>query len=222
MLRICAVFVLLLPAAGLHGAPSEAGPSGLVRVIDGDTIDVGDVRVRLHGIDAPENGQTCTNVNGVVWDCGRWVTQEARARWQGAHARCETRDIDRFGRTVALCRIDGVDIAQELVRDGLALAYRHFSMAYDQDERSAALAGRGLHAHRMARPADHRKAGSRNQTPPDPDCVIKGNISRTGERIYHMPGQAFYDQTRINTSAGQRWFCSEAEARRAGWRKARR
>jgi len=54
-------------------------------------------------------------------------------------------------------------------------------------------------------------------------CGIKGNIStRTGERIYHMPGQKYYLATRINWwSRGERWFCSEADARAAGWRKSR-
>ncbi len=52
-------------------------------------------------------------------------------------------------------------------------------------------------------------------------CVIKGNVSfSTGERIYHVPGQAYYDQTTVNESYGERWFCSEEAAQTAGWRKA--
>ncbi|OAM77761.1 hypothetical protein [Devosia elaeis] len=52
-------------------------------------------------------------------------------------------------------------------------------------------------------------------------CVIKGNVNTKGEKIYHVPGQRYYDDTRIQASHGERWFCSEAEARAAGWRKAR-
>jgi hypothetical protein len=52
-------------------------------------------------------------------------------------------------------------------------------------------------------------------------CVIKGNISREGERIYHMPGQRYYDKTIVNWIKGERWFCTEQEAVRAGWRKAK-
>lgn len=53
-------------------------------------------------------------------------------------------------------------------------------------------------------------------------CNIKGNISQTtGARIYHVPGQKYYDATVINPRAGERWFCSEAEARAAGWRQSR-
>lgn len=54
-------------------------------------------------------------------------------------------------------------------------------------------------------------------------CNIKGNISiDTGERIYHVPGQEHYWETKISPEYGERWFCSEAEARGAGWRRARR
>jgi len=52
--------------------------------------------------------------------------------------------------------------------------------------------------------------------------VIKGNIGGTGGRIYHLPGQADYEATRINEKKGERWFCSEAEARAAGFRRADR
>lgn len=52
-------------------------------------------------------------------------------------------------------------------------------------------------------------------------CNIKGNISRRGERIYHVPGGRYYDATWINPLLGERWFCSEAEATAAGWRRSR-
>ena len=54
------------------------------------------------------------------------------------------------------------------------------------------------------------------------ECRIKGNISRDGTRIYHVPGGQYYERTRISPSKGKRWFCSEAKARSAGWRKSRR
>ena len=56
--------------------------------------------------------------------------------------------------------------------------------------------------------------------PPLAGCPIKGNVSlRTGERIYHAPGQKYYYATRINWVRGERWFCSELAARAAGWRR---
>jgi murein DD-endopeptidase MepM/ murein hydrolase activator NlpD len=59
-------------------------------------------------------------------------------------------------------------------------------------------------------------------TEPPPGCDIKGNISqRTGERIYHLPGQRYYDKTVIAPEDGEAWFCTEAEARENGWRKSK-
>ncbi len=55
----------------------------------------------------------------------------------------------------------------------------------------------------------------------DAACAIKGNINRRGERIYHRPGSASYDDTRIDERRGERWFCTEEEARAAGWRAPR-
>ena len=53
------------------------------------------------------------------------------------------------------------------------------------------------------------------------DCRIKGNINDRGVKIYHLPGSEHYADTRIDTARGERWFCSEAEAQAAGWRRAR-
>lgn len=58
-------------------------------------------------------------------------------------------------------------------------------------------------------------------TPPA-NCLIKGNISSSGEKIYHVPGGAFYNQTIIDPSKGERWFCTEQEAIANGWRKSLR
>jgi hypothetical protein len=70
--------------------------------------------------------------------------------------------------------------------------------------------------------ADTQLASSAWAMVPGSGCNIKGNVSRnTGERIYHVPGQRYYAATKISLIHGERWFCSEEEARRAGWRKSR-
>lgn len=222
MVRFCLLCVTLVIA----GVVSAQEFSGLVRVVDGDTLDMDGTRVRLHGIDAPELGQHCTRSDGVRWDCGTWVAAHVRA-WIGAReVTCETVDTDRYGRVVAQCDMAGRDIGRRLVRDGLAVAYRKYSMAYDTDEKAAEAARRGLHGHGMRRPAayrnDQRTRTGQMSGAADPACVIKGNISRAGTRIYHMPGQAFYARTVIRTGVGERWFCTEVEARAAGWRRAKR
>jgi hypothetical protein len=57
-------------------------------------------------------------------------------------------------------------------------------------------------------------------TAQSPGCVIKGNIS-SGGKIYHVPGGGSYTATKIDPSAGERWFCTDAEAVANGWRKAK-
>jgi len=211
-------FAISLLAASYVLAESPNGP---IRVIDGDTLDVGGTRVRLHGIDAPEARQRCETEQGVSWDCGAWVSREVRARYQGKTAVCEPLDRDRYGRIVARCVVGGQDMGAMLVGDGLAFAYRRYSMDYDLIEKQAAVAERGLWAMRVQDPAAFRREGGAAPQAAN-NCNIKGNISAKGERIYHRPGQEHYDRTRINTAQGERWFCSRAEAEAAGWRAARR
>ncbi|WP_442754253.1 phospholipase D-like domain-containing protein [Methylocystis sp. JAN1] len=51
-------------------------------------------------------------------------------------------------------------------------------------------------------------------------CLIKGNVSRNGERIYHVPGDRTYERVRMDKGRDKRWFCTEEQAVAAGWRKA--
>lgn len=209
--------------------------SGAARVIDGDTLDVGDRRVRIFGIDAPERDQTCRNAAGREWACGAWATVEITRRFGGRVLTCTELDRDRHGRTVARCEdADGADVARVLTETGAAFAYRRFSHDYVAAEEVARAAGAGVWAGAAIRPAMFRRAqGAAASAEPEAGigaaaaavgrkaCVIKGNIS-AGGRIYHSPGQVDYDRTRISTDRGERWFCSAREARAAGWRPARR
>lgn len=68
-----------------------------------------------------------------------------------------------------------------------------------------------------------QQSSSPSQADQQQSCNIKGNISiNSGKKIYHVPGQKFYNSTKISPEYGERWFCSEAEARAAGWTKAKR
>nr|WP_246044001.1 thermonuclease family protein [Ruegeria sediminis] len=194
--------------------------SGPVRVVDADTWDVGGVRVRLHGIDAPEMDQTCQSREGADWSCGVWATDKVRRAYEGRTARCRPLDRDRYGRTVARCEVAGEDVGRTLVEKGLAFAFRKYSGDYVSQERVAMAEKSGLHSGTVQAPWLFRAAGGAAKAPSD--CRIKGNISAEGERIYHVPGQRHYARTQINPKKGERWFCSAAEAREAGWRAARR
>ena len=85
----------------VHRAETSATAlSGRPRVVDGDTIDVGGARVRLHGVDAPESDQSCV-AQGTRWPCGRRATRALAGRLGGRTVVCEERDRDRYGRIVA-------------------------------------------------------------------------------------------------------------------------
>ncbi|PRY94568.1 endonuclease YncB(thermonuclease family) [Hasllibacter halocynthiae] len=215
-LRSALVLLLLFPfGAAAHGF------EGAVRVVDGDSLHVGAVEVRLHGIDAVERDQTCLSPEGVEWACGRWVTGQVREAFEGRHATCDAVERDRYGRTVATCAIGGRDVGGRIVAAGLAVAFLRYSAAYAGEEAAARAAGRGLHAGTFERPADHRAATrAAAGGPPDPGCAIKGNRSASG-RVFHVPGSRFYERTGIDESRGERWFCSVEEARAAGWRAPR-
>ncbi|WP_298847042.1 thermonuclease family protein [uncultured Ruegeria sp.] len=215
MLRICLVFVLLLPTL-THAAERLAGR---VDVIDADTWDVGGVRVRLHGIDAPELDQTCQDSDGSSWPCGAWATHRVRQKYQGQTASCVPLDRDRYGRIIAQCKVERVDVAAQIVGQGLAFAYRKYSDVYVRAEKGAKVRNRGLHQTQVQVPWVHRAEG---KTKSSEGCRIKGNVSSKGEKAFHVPGQTYYAKTRISAAKGERWFCSTAEARAAGWRAARR
>lgn len=197
---------------------------GSVRVIDGDTIDVGTARVRLHGLDAPEQGQHCGAGGSGHWACGAWVTENLRQMVDGRMARCVELDRDRYDRIVARCFVDGEDVGEQMVSRGFAVAFTRYSMDYTMHETAAREAGLGLHAVAFDPPAQYRKRSAQKATKSaQKECVIKGNISRNGaERIYHMPGQRDYKATRINLSKGERCFDTAEDARLAGWRPAKR
>ena len=216
MFRFC--FIALLGLAATFSAQAQEF-SGKIKVIDADTIDVGATRVRLFGIDAPERAQRC-KLDGQDWRCGRWTTKQVHKVYQGRKARCETVDIDRHGRVVARCFVDGQDIAVYLVRNGIALAYQKYSLDYVDVEKQAFFAKAGIWQSEFQTPAEFRASIRTPEVlPASGDCRIKGNIS-SGGRIFHVPGQENYDRTRINTAKGERWFCTAAEARAAGWRAA--
>ncbi len=212
MVRFCSLVVALL------ASPAFADFSGVVRVIDGDTIEVGQVTVRLHGIDAPEVDQTCETAAGQPFACGVFVSERVHSRYDGEFANCTAVTTDRYGRSVAKCTVNGRDMGEDIVLEGWAEAYRRYSMDYDLAEKSAQVRGVGLWAGSMQSPAEYR--ATRGDVAQDRSCAIKGNISNSG-RIYHMPHNRDYGATRINEAQGERWFCSEAEAQAAGWRPAR-
>ena len=216
---ISSFLILSIAIANLAVASSL---EGRVTVIDGDTLEMHVKRIRLHGIDAPESGQTCRSKSGKTYRCGQLAAIQMAKYIKRKTIRCNVRDTDRYGRLVAVCLADGQDINKRIVSDGFALAYRRYSRDYVAVERDAERDKVGMWQGAFIKPWDWRKGERLAQTKEQKGkCLIKGNISNSG-KIYHTPSSPWYDRTKINTAKGERWFCTEVEAKAAGWRAPKR
>jgi len=246
-----------LPPGTVNSQPDLVLPGTVIRVLDGDTADVqldsGPIRVRFHGVDAPEKSQPLGKAAGA----------HLATMIQGRLVAVLPVEQDAYDRLVGVLYLGETNVNAEMVGTGYAWAYRKVlgALAGDADycrlEDQARDAGLGLWSLPVSERlppweyrADKRNGGGKftdysdetaenciavmGQGPrtvrsptmapsatPKSGCSIKGNISSKGERIYHVPGRGSYAQTEINEEAGERWFCSEYEARQAGWRAPR-
>lgn len=220
------VLVCMLLWSLAHSAVAEdVHISGHASVVDGDTLDVGPIRIRLNGIDAPEVGQTCGRSAGGEWDCATAASNRLEALIAGGVVDCIALEQDPYGRVVATCRSAATaDLGRALVEEGLAWAFVRYSKVYVAEEGKAQAARLGIWQGAAEAPWDYRENrwARAAAASPHPGCPIKGNISvGSGERIYHTPWSPSYERTVIDESKGERWFCNEAEAIAAGWRPAR-
>lgn len=204
---------------------------GIAVAGDGDSLSIRGERIRLFGIDAPEFDQTCIR-GGSRWACGQEAASRLANIVTGKEVRCVPVDRDAFGRIVARCTAGLIDVNRTMVALGFAVAFRKYSTDYASAEESARVNRRGMWAGTFAMPEEVRTAipnqseqrrqlSRKNSVQPIRQassasaCTIKGNRSRRGEWIYHVPGMPYYEQTRAEET-----FCTEAEARAAGYRRA--
>lgn len=209
----------LLTASALPVTPASALElSGIPEISDGDTLRIGDQKIRLHGIDAFENGQDCER-GTRRYNCGAAAENALRALAKDGLT-CQGDSVDGYDRLIAVCRARGRDVNAAMVTSGHALAFRRYSKDYVAEEAEAKASGAGAWAGTFITPWDFRAVrwNAASQLAPDPDCPIKGNINRKGVRIYHTPWSRSYARTKINVAKGERWFCDETEAEAEGWR----
>jgi endonuclease YncB( thermonuclease family) len=211
-------------------------PVWAAECIDGDTLTVDGTKFRLDGIDAPEFNQICLDEKGQEWPCGR-DARDALAKSTGncTAVRCEDKGSDTvYHRRIGLCTAeglragsrlgaDGVTLNEWLVREGWALNFEPYAKGrFLAAQRDAEKNRRGIWKGCFVAPTDWRHWRTNDPLmgsacPGDAakrifDCRIKG--SRTGK--YHHPGCPSYDSTTHVVKS----FCSEDEARAAGYTKA--
>ncbi|WP_181706188.1 thermonuclease family protein [Chthonobacter rhizosphaerae] len=211
-------FLVPLACAAFLACLTPSGATEAVRVVDGDTIRIGRATVRLHGIDAPEAGQSCAAANGGRWSCGKAAVRTLESLVKGRSVTCDDRGSDAYGRTLAVCVAGGKEINRLMVDSGAAWAFRRYSDDYAAAEDRARAARRGIWQAPTETAWDYRAHRWDTAAGAAPaNCPIKGNVSDKG-RIYHAPWSPWYEKTKVSVDKGERWFCSEDEAIAAGWR----
>lgn len=110
-------------------------------ITDGDTLKINGTTYRLWGIDAPEGKQWCEDYPAGVLAA---ATLETLLKGRGP-VFCEPKDTDRYGRTVAVCRVDGRDLGKEMVEMGMAWAFTRYSHDYVAEEERAKRDRLGIH-----------------------------------------------------------------------------
>ncbi|CCE12096.1 putative Staphylococcus nuclease-like protein (SNase-like) [Bradyrhizobium sp. STM 3843] len=239
MKTIIALLLVLFPSLAI-----AADLTGVPKIRQADLVQIGNTRIRLGGIDAPSVDQLCINNHSERWTCGVAARDELIKHVGDKSWTCHPRSIDRRGRQIARCEVDGEDIQKWLVANGWALAYARLSKDYEADEQAAREAKAGMWQGAFIAPWDWRVrnkkttilgatkppenasavllASASGPVAPSPDCTIKGNVNSAGECIYHTPTSRWYSQIKMRIAKGTRWFCSVEEAEAAGCRETRR
>jgi micrococcal nuclease len=204
----------------------------VIQVVDGDTLKVnlnGRVEtIRVIGIDTPETVHPTEPVGCFGYE----ASQKAKELLTNTTVKVVTDEgqgtRDKYDRYLAYITLNsGKDFGTEMIRGGYAYEYTYDSAYQNQSiYKSAEVYARtneiGLWAPEACGAVVRPVSPAASAAPSD-DCTIKGNISyTTGEKIYHTLGQEDYRATVIDTTKGERWFCTESEAEVAGWRKALR
>ncbi|MCZ7595842.1 MAG: thermonuclease family protein [Hyphomicrobium sp.] len=196
---------------------ADGDVEGRGTAVTGDTLRIGSTIVRLNGIEAPEPDQMCTDADGRDWSCGRTARQALAGILRSGRVTCEVSDSSE-GYSSGDCEIDDRDIAAELVRGGHVFAATGLFASYRGLEDEARASKAGLWVGQAMRPSDYRAQKWEEAKREAPDgCPIKGNV-RGGRRFYVVPWARGYERVRVSASRGERWFCSESEAREAGFK----
>lgn len=208
---------------GNYGVNFEKRLHLVEKVVDGDTLIIENgIRIRLLGIDAPESVE-CFGVESKQRLSALVLGQEILLEKD----QTASDNYDRLLRYVVLRNenpeIDDVLINNELVRDGYAKsAYikpnRRYLSQFQASEREAQDEGSGMwSACEMEEKVDLER--EQDSDPFSNECVIKGNIGKSYEKDYFLPGCPNYKRVKIDPRKGEKWFCTEEDAQDSGWQK---
>ena len=141
---------------------------GIPRVIDGDSLEINDNKIRLFGIDAPENKQICKkpylNISFLIslsfqkkYECGLLATNQLKKLINNKTVKCISESKDRYNRYLSICYLKNKDINSWLVKNGYAIAYKRYSKKYILEEQHAKKNNLGIWQGTFQIPEEWRK-----------------------------------------------------------------
>lgn len=188
----------------------------------GDRLRVSGSALKLAGIEAPEPGQSCEKKSGSRWRCGETAKNALDRLVRGRRVSCKLVSGHGGEMRPAECSVQGVDLAAALIQQGHVFAAEDASTRLKALEIEARTTKLGVWAGEAERPEAFRAKRWEEAKRAAPEgCPIKGQVSGR-ERTYVLPWSPTYDRVKIRETRGERWFCSEEEARAAGWRATER
>lgn len=220
----------LMPAMAQTVGPGLNKPlDGIGRAADGDTIMVGRKLIQLDGINAPELKQKCFNRKNKRYQCGQNALKLMQKMVDNQQVSCRIRTENSFGLIIGDCFANGRNVAEQMVRRGMAVARGLKGRDYLPLEQKARQGQKGMWQGQFA----NSKVWRHGYTIQDGyngvvnfggtfggagKCVIKGN-KQPGGNVYYMPWDDWYHRAQVRTNRGDRWFCSEKEAKKAGFKR---
>lgn len=202
-----------------HGSTVGGEP----RVIDGDTLQLGGNIVQLYGIDAPELGQLC-ETDGSLWACGVEAALALRklVTFGGHQLHCSPwanspGERTAHGGTVEVCEVSHEDVALVMLHNGYGVALPGSFPDYLDAQEQARQARLGIWHSNFVSPWIWRAGTAGQRTASVRQCNVKGTLGADGQRLYYVPTDPEYQDIAIHPDRGEHMFCSDEEARLAGW-----
>ena len=159
------LFLILVNILFIFNISFATELSGVAKVIDGDTIKINGIKIRLFGIDAPEENQICKknwlSINFFTftknYSCGKVSTTKLKKFISNKKVKCIGNQLDKYNRLIAICYLENKDINMWLVRNGLAVSYKKYSTKYSYQEKMAQKEKIGLWQGKFDMPWEWRK-----------------------------------------------------------------
>ncbi len=131
------LLILICKSYIKHNLHDKKFTSKDVTVIDGDSLVLSELKVRLKGIDAPEYNQECNKTNGEIWKCGKAAKAYLVGLISEQEVSCTDEGKDIYGRQLSYCYVGNLNLNKEMLRSGHAIVYDRFDLLLSLEEAKA-------------------------------------------------------------------------------------